>query len=260
MSSNNDNAMTRFLFAILRQKNLKDIDWNKVAHDPILAQPITNGHAARMRYSRFRSAMLGLEPTKRNRTSSPKGRVTKPKKDSKNKKNDTIKPESPVPGLSHSASPEAPQSTSQKIKQESSSYAYNSRMTPALTPGPVSAPPAAIPSTTILHNRFLTPCSDIDTFGASPVMASSPTSDMLQSQSSFDFHAPPCPDHVDPAWTQGTSYFAAAYPFDEYNSPCDHQHLQHSLHSQCALGLPSQSIEGEIEQADVKREDWTRYD
>ncbi|KAI1425621.1 hypothetical protein F5Y12DRAFT_363289 [Xylaria sp. FL1777] len=260
MSSNNDNAMTRFLFAILRQKNLKDIDWNQVAHDPILAQPITNGHAARMRYSRFRSAMLGLEPTRRNRTNPPKSRVTKSKKDSKNKRDDHMKSESPGPESPHSASPELQLPTSQKIKQESSSSAYD-RMTPALTPGPVSAPPTAMPNNTTLHNRFLTPCSDIDTFAPSPAMTSSPTSDMIQSQGSFDFHAPPCSDHVDPAWTHGSSYFAAAYPYDDYtNTTCDHQHFQHSLHSQCSLGLPSQSIESDIEQADVKREDWTRYD
>ncbi|KAL2127752.1 hypothetical protein VTI74DRAFT_10233 [Chaetomium olivicolor] len=80
--SNNDNAMARFLFAILQQKCLKDIDWNKVAHNPILAQEITNGHAARMRYSRFRAAMLGLEPQRRNRTNpNNKSRVSKKKKD-----------------------------------------------------------------------------------------------------------------------------------------------------------------------------------
>ncbi|KAI1311096.1 hypothetical protein F5Y03DRAFT_343449 [Xylaria venustula] len=261
MSSNNDNAMTRFLFAILRQKNLKDIDWNQVAHDPILAQPITNGHAARMRYSRFRSAMLGLEPTKRNRTASPKSRVTKSKKDPKSKKTDHLKLESPAPGSPHSASPEPSLHISQNIKQEASSHSYHNRMTPALTPGPVSVPPVAIPSTSMLHNRFLTPCSDTDTFAASPVMTSSPTSDLLHSQPSFDFHAPPCPDHVDPAWAHGNSYFAAAYPFDDYtNTTCDHQHLHHSLHSQCPLGLPSQSIESDLEQTDVKREEWTRYD
>ncbi|KAK4241353.1 hypothetical protein C8A03DRAFT_12336 [Achaetomium macrosporum] len=85
--SNNDNAMARFLFAILQQKCLKDIDWNKVAHNPILAQEITNGHAARMRYSRFRAAMLGLEPQRRNRANpSSKSRVSKKKKD------DAVKP------------------------------------------------------------------------------------------------------------------------------------------------------------------------
>jgi hypothetical protein len=60
------------------------IDWTKVAHNPVLAQPITNGHAARMRYSRFKAAMLGLEPQRRNRTNASnnnKSRVSKKKKD-----------------------------------------------------------------------------------------------------------------------------------------------------------------------------------
>ncbi|KXX81228.1 hypothetical protein MMYC01_201381 [Madurella mycetomatis] len=83
--SNNDNAMARFLFAILQQKSLKDIDWNKVARNPILSQEITNGHAARMRYSRFRAAMLGLEPQRRNRTNPTKSRVAKRKRDDGNK-------------------------------------------------------------------------------------------------------------------------------------------------------------------------------
>ncbi|KAF7901296.1 hypothetical protein EAF00_003517 [Botryotinia globosa] len=37
--------------------SIAQIDWNKVAHDPILSQEITNGHAARMRYSRFKKQM-----------------------------------------------------------------------------------------------------------------------------------------------------------------------------------------------------------
>ncbi|KAI1753032.1 hypothetical protein F4782DRAFT_95997 [Xylaria castorea] len=264
MSSNNDNAMTRFLFAILKQKNLKDIDWNQVAHDPILAQEITNGHAARMRYSRFRSAMLGLEPTRRNRTGPPKSRVTKSKKASTRRNDDSVKSEtSMAPESPPAASPEPPQpqpAAQQKIKQENTPYNYNNRMTPALTPGPVSVPPITIPNTTMIQNRFLTPCSDPDSFSPSPAMASSPVSEMIHSQSPFDFHAPPCPEHVDPTWAHGSSYFAAAYPFEDYTStPCDHQHLQHSLHPQCHLGLPSQSIETEIEQAGLKRE-WSPYD
>ncbi|KAK6606400.1 hypothetical protein H4I96_04862 [Botrytis cinerea] len=39
------------------------IDWNKVAHDPILSQEITNGHAARMRYSRFKKQMDNATPS-----------------------------------------------------------------------------------------------------------------------------------------------------------------------------------------------------
>ena len=50
-----------------------------MAHDPILAQEITNGHAARMRYSRFKSAMLGLEPQRRKRNKE-KNKVAKSKR------------------------------------------------------------------------------------------------------------------------------------------------------------------------------------
>ncbi|KAI8634089.1 hypothetical protein F5Y19DRAFT_198954 [Xylariaceae sp. FL1651] len=261
MSANNDNAMTRFLFAILRQKNLKDIDWNKVAHDPILAQEITNGHAARMRYSRFRSAMLGLEPTRRNRTGPPKSRVTKAKKDSKSRRDESVKSESAA-GSPPATSQEPPQPASQKIKQENAQYSLNNRLTPALTPGPpVSVPPAAITNTPMLQNRFLTPCSDTDTYATSPAMTSSPASDMIHTQSSFDFHAPPCHDHADQAWQHGTSYFAAAYPFDDFTAAtCDHQHLHHTLHPQGHLALTSPSIEPDIDQVDVKREEWNRYD
>ena len=104
----NDTATTRLLYAILSQKCLKDvrpllfqldfhgsltyytnvknqIDWNKVAHDPILSQEITNGHAARMRYSRFKKQMEGTAPIRRPRNnnngnlSSQRGAKVKPK-------------------------------------------------------------------------------------------------------------------------------------------------------------------------------------
>lgn len=96
MSPNSDNAMARFLFAILKQKNLKDIDWNQVAQDPVLLQPITNGHAARMRYSRFRATVTGHEPQKRSRHSE-KDRVSKSsKRDGSSKRDAMIKSESGV--------------------------------------------------------------------------------------------------------------------------------------------------------------------
>ncbi|RFU33416.1 hypothetical protein B7463_g2926, partial [Scytalidium lignicola] len=78
----NDNAMTRLLYAILSQKCLKDIDWNKVARDPILQQEITNGHAARMRYSRFKKQIEGTATVRRprNPNGSPRKRVEKKSK------------------------------------------------------------------------------------------------------------------------------------------------------------------------------------
>ncbi|KIH94974.1 hypothetical protein SPBR_03705 [Sporothrix brasiliensis 5110] len=54
---NPDKAIARLLYAMLKQKSLKDIDWNQVAADPALLERISNGHAARMRYSRFRQSV-----------------------------------------------------------------------------------------------------------------------------------------------------------------------------------------------------------
>ncbi|KAF4625464.1 hypothetical protein G7Y89_g12702 [Cudoniella acicularis] len=81
----NDNAITRLLYAILSQKCLKDIDWNKVAHDPILSQEITNGHAARMRYSRFKKQMDGTTGIV-NKQKNPRPRKSKVEKNKAVKK------------------------------------------------------------------------------------------------------------------------------------------------------------------------------
>ncbi|KAI1809493.1 hypothetical protein GGS20DRAFT_596150 [Poronia punctata] len=261
MSANNDNAMTRFLFAILKQKNLKDIDWNKVAHDPILSQPITNGHAARMRYSRFRSAMLGLEPTRRNRTGPPKSKVTKSKKDTRTRREDSVRPGSSAAASPADSAPEPPQPAPHRIKQENAHYGYNSRLTPALTPGPVSGAPTSAANPALLQNRFLTPCSDTDPFPPSPAMAPSPASEMIHSQGPFGFHSTAYHDHhVDAAWAPGTSYFAAAYPFDEYSPiPCGHQQYHHTPHPQEHMSMANQSIEAEPERVYVKREDMNRH-
>ncbi|PHH67645.1 hypothetical protein CDD80_681 [Ophiocordyceps camponoti-rufipedis] len=69
----------RFLYAILRQFNPAEIDWEAVARDPILMQPISNGHAARMRYFRIRVA-LGKIAARRCSPDSSNDRVSKPKK------------------------------------------------------------------------------------------------------------------------------------------------------------------------------------
>ncbi|KAM4059912.1 hypothetical protein HRG_002469 [Hirsutella rhossiliensis] len=130
MVPNSDNTMARFLFAILKQKDLKDIDWNRVAQDPVLKQPISNGHAARMRYARFRATVTGHEPQKR-ACQDDKARVTKPKKGQQSRKSVTIKSES-APSLS--------------------SYAQYSPAS-AASPYTCDAPDD-------FHARFLTPCSD----------------------------------------------------------------------------------------------------
>ncbi|KAG5923060.1 hypothetical protein E4U53_003606 [Claviceps sorghi] len=127
MTPNSDNAMARFLFAILKQKNLKDIDWNQVAQDPVLLQPITNGHAARMRYSRFRATVTGHESQRRTRAGD-KDRVSKPyKREGSSKKHVLIKSE---PGVSLSSLAQ--------LSPASLASPYNDGFGP----------------------RFLTPCSD----------------------------------------------------------------------------------------------------
>lgn len=51
-----DGQTARFLYTIIKQLDLKAIDWTLVAG----SLEITNGHAARMRYSRFKQHMEGV--------------------------------------------------------------------------------------------------------------------------------------------------------------------------------------------------------
>ncbi|KAE8152425.1 hypothetical protein BDV25DRAFT_137874 [Aspergillus avenaceus] len=73
-----DGPTAKFLYAIIKQLDLKSIDWSAVA-----AQlEISNGHAARMRYSRFRQQMEGT-------TSTPRG--PRPRKNPKKPKGPSCK-------------------------------------------------------------------------------------------------------------------------------------------------------------------------
>ncbi|KAI1341925.1 hypothetical protein F5Y15DRAFT_375687 [Xylariaceae sp. FL0016] len=255
MSSNNENAMARFLFAILQQKTLKDIDWNEVAHNPILSQPITNGHAARMRYSRFKSSLLGTEPTRRNRTTQPKSRVTKSKKDLKTRREDTVKTESVASSpcdVSESVEPQPP-----RVKREASHFNLDSRLTPGLTPAPIPTP-TSMSNAHIISTRLLTPCSDSEGFTRTPVLTASPTNEMMYNAAPFDFHTSPFPEQLDPAWPHGTTFFnAATFPNESFGSSCDHPRMQH--HTQAQYDMPSHSIETETDHVDVKHEDWDQY-
>lgn len=89
-----EDTVKYFLFVILQQKCLKDvnylylsqiaylihpfkIDWNKVAHDLIFPEQITNSYTARIRYNYLKAAMFDLKPSYCNRY------VLKAKKDTK---------------------------------------------------------------------------------------------------------------------------------------------------------------------------------
>ncbi|KIX03654.1 uncharacterized protein Z518_07207 [Rhinocladiella mackenziei CBS 650.93] len=70
----NDGQTPMFLYTILKQLDLRSIDWNQVAN----ALDISNGHAARMRYSRMRSQFEGI-------SNQPKPPRAEKEKDEENK-------------------------------------------------------------------------------------------------------------------------------------------------------------------------------
>ncbi|KAI4121661.1 MAG: hypothetical protein LQ338_006239 [Usnochroma carphineum] len=78
-----DAAVSKFLYTIMRQLDLKSIDWNAVATE----LEITNGHAARMRYSRFKQQMEGTATTTRkSKAATPRKRKEKPENAAKPEK------------------------------------------------------------------------------------------------------------------------------------------------------------------------------
>jgi hypothetical protein len=73
-----DGQTARFLYTILKQLDMKTVDWNLVAD----GLDITNGHAARMRFSRFKQHMEGIptQPrTPRLKKDGGKDKMGKPK-------------------------------------------------------------------------------------------------------------------------------------------------------------------------------------
>ncbi|KAF4961466.1 hypothetical protein FSARC_10175 [Fusarium sarcochroum] len=211
MTPNSENAMARFLLAILNQKNLKDIDWNQVASDPVLLQPITNGHAARMRFARFRATVTGHEPQKRTRPAD-KSRVTKSKKTQQPKRDSLGKSESGVSLSSYAQIHPSP-----TIKQEQNQHGYLAQFSPASTSSPYLTD-----NRDDFNPRFLTPCSDDMAQGLSINPASL---EDLRLRNGFgpsmdcapDFMAQPAHDHI----TMGQSpfhTFDAAYDLTAYKS------------------------------------------
>ncbi|PGH18819.1 hypothetical protein AJ79_00232 [Helicocarpus griseus UAMH5409] len=110
-----DGQTAKFLYTILKQLDLKSIDWNLVASQ----LEITNGHAARMRFSRFRQHMEGISTVQR--TPRPKkAKVDKAQSSKKQqqfnevKREPTVKTEQIIkqePGTEEACDPVQPQST-----------------------------------------------------------------------------------------------------------------------------------------------------
>ncbi|KAK8247772.1 hypothetical protein HDK77DRAFT_490875 [Phyllosticta capitalensis] len=64
-----DKSNADMLYAIIRQLDLKYIDWKAVAEEC----KISNGHAARMRFHRYKQTAENLQPSKRG----PRGKTVK---------------------------------------------------------------------------------------------------------------------------------------------------------------------------------------
>ncbi|KAF9775502.1 hypothetical protein IL306_006379 [Fusarium sp. DS 682] len=207
MAPNSENAIARFLLAILNQKNLKDIDWNQVASDPVLIDPITNGHAARMRFARFRNSVIGTQPQKRSRPED-KSRVTKARKTQQPKRESISKSESGVSLSSHAQVRQSP-----IIKQEQHQHGYMAQFSPASTSSPFLTDNR---DDFGCNPRFLTPCSDDMTQS----LAINPAS--LEDRRLQNGFGPSidCPsDFMTPAMGQSPFHtFDAAYDMAPYNS------------------------------------------
>ncbi|KAK3343900.1 hypothetical protein B0T25DRAFT_555547 [Lasiosphaeria hispida] len=268
--SANDNAMTRFLFAILQQKCLKDIDWNKVARDPILVQEITNGHAARMRYSRFKAAMLGIEPQRRNRTNPNRSRVSKKKKDdgksasggSNTKQKDGTEDESsnvnpeggvkPEPRDTESASSPPSRDISlsdmimtPKIKEERmfmpsaspSEHSYTHQLHLGGSPAPASLSDLQHQiqqhqqQQSRLHMRLLTPCSDSDVLsGFGSGAAASPSASDMLQHDAASFDFSPVPGLSPGPVVGGAGHDGAGH--SSWHHHHQHHQQQHHTHPQ----------------------------
>ncbi|KAK3392629.1 hypothetical protein B0T20DRAFT_60856 [Sordaria brevicollis] len=266
-----ENAMARFLFAILQQKSLKDIDWNEVAASPFLSQKISNGHAARMRYSRFRASMLGTEARPRNRTSPDKNRVTKAKKEERPKKT-AVKVEKK----------EAEEE--EEEEEQSKGQASNAMLSPPLkdekdfvphepstldnfysTPISMATPMSDLQSRTQM--RLMTPCSDSDVITTSPHIYTSTavpahSTDMLlgHGDTSYDFAGtttttgswqPTLPAYAGYGMGYELDTYATAYTVS--SSQQNEQHAAEQLRIHAAM------MEQESCEAIVKQEEWDAH-
>ncbi|KAL4988232.1 hypothetical protein BDW68DRAFT_177120 [Aspergillus falconensis] len=114
-----DSPTAKFLYTIIKQLDLKGIDWSLVASQ----LEISNGHAARMRYHRFRNQMEGYQPQQRKRPAnkSSSKMSTNPCKVGLQK--DSSPSPSPIPMIKTEPSAENPcDSSNAYIKTEQQSY------------------------------------------------------------------------------------------------------------------------------------------
>lgn len=201
--------------------------------------------------------MLGLEPQRRNRTTTKEkpNRVTKSKKeprDLKSKKEDITKSESNKDDEGVADSTEFVPPTP-RIKQESVPPSYNSRLTPAS----MSTTPAAHSHNAMQH-RLLTPCSDTDGYPTSPAITTSPAAEMINSQASYDFPMGHYA-HDQAMWSHSPMFpaYETPYAFDGgMQMTFDPRQGMHH-HGEC-ISMPP-SGDGDGEHAGVKHEHWDNH-
>ncbi|PSR83133.1 hypothetical protein BD289DRAFT_483497 [Coniella lustricola] len=245
MSSNNDHPMVRFLFAILQQECIKtvmkNVDWNLVAHNPILSQEISNGHAARMRYSRFRASLLNIEPQRR--SNNPKNKATKSRKDKINKlkkeKRNSTKPDGDATPDDAAQDPMAtPISTKNEafVKQEPLQHHEPCHIDTNIAPAELQSLP--IPTTESqmqFYKPYMSPPSDKHTDLFAPVyglpLATSPVDNIVHHEPMFQYPAASTGHcaYEQNSWRPSPSYspYTLAYEVETFNTPApfsDHQH------------------------------------
>ena len=166
-----------------------------------------------MRYSRFKSAMLGLEPQKRAKNGITKPRA-KAKKETRAKQEEIVKSEHQDTKLSLGVKREVSPQIHRMVKQEQRPV-FQAQFTPvSMTDSP-----------TDLGNRLMTPCSD-EALGGSPGLLMTPATDFLGGAQTLDMDH--CThEHVgQDGWADPPLFsdFDAAYDMEAYGAGmCEHQ-------------------------------------
>ncbi|KAI1609938.1 hypothetical protein EDD36DRAFT_60718 [Exophiala viscosa] len=119
-----------FLYTILKQLDLRSIDWNQVAD----GLDISNGHAARMRYSRMRTQFEGI--VNQSKSIKPKKEKERPVKDKAKGKRQLLEEESERLGneQSHMGGYDQQQHNAQKRVRLESSFFGNPTWTSSVMP------------------------------------------------------------------------------------------------------------------------------
>ncbi|KAL4744334.1 hypothetical protein BDW72DRAFT_212798 [Aspergillus terricola var. indicus] len=181
-----DSPTAKFLYTIIKQLDLKGIDWSLVASQ----LEISNGHAARMRYHRFRNQMEGYQPQQRKRSANKPSSKTSTGacKAGLQKESSPMPSPTPTPKTKTEPSEESqyePKSPSIKTEQQSSGQQvphlatipqYSSRTMSVPYPHSQQHPHSAafLPPTTTLYHYQMPPLTPELRMSSSPAYSSTP--------------------------------------------------------------------------------------